>query len=322
MRTNWKAVATMCAAMMASCSLGAFGAPAKDRPTVYPLAILPFQDRGSGVEGYGAKVGDLLLALLVTNPRLYLVERADLEKVIKEHQLNLSGMVDPNQATRVGQLTGAKILVTGSVIEVGDSLYVVAKIIGTETSRVLGESVKGRTSDELAPLVEELAEKLAGTLLKRADELVAKPLGREDRIAAIQKRLRGRKRPVVLVSVDESHLGQARIDPAAQTEITLYLSETGFEVIDPAEGAHSKPDVLVQGTGLSEFAGRIGELISVKARLEVKAVDRRTGKIIAVDRQTGVAVDLSEQLAGKTALQEAAAQIAQRMIPKLAATGK
>jgi hypothetical protein len=36
-----------------------------------------------------------------------------------------------------------------------------------------------------------------------------------------------------------------------------------------------------------------------------------------MDRQTAVAVDLSEQLAGKAALQEAAAVLAERMLPKL-----
>ena len=36
-----------------------------------------------------------------------------------------------------------------------------------------------------------------------------------------------------------------------------------------------------------------------------------------MDRQTVVVVDLSEQIAGKTALQEAAADLAERMLPKL-----
>ena len=57
--------------------------------------------------------------------------------------------------------------------------------------------------------------------------------------------------------------------------------------------------------------------MSVKARVVLKAVDRATDKVLAVDRQTVVMVDLSEQIAGKAALQEAAAQIAARILPKL-----
>ena len=52
---------------------------------------------------------------------------------------------------------------------------------------------------------------------------------------------------------------------------------------------------------------------------EVKAIDRATDKVIAVDRQTTVVVDLTEQIAGKKALQSAAARIAERMLPRLVA---
>src|SRR4051812_15312195 len=44
--------------------------------------------------------------------------------------------------------------------------------------------------------------------------------------------------------------------------------------------------VLLSGMGVSEFAGRHGGLVTVKARVELKAVDRTTDKVLAVDRQT------------------------------------
>ena len=289
----------------------------EDSATVYPAAVFPFQERGAGVKGYGEKVSDILFASLVTNPELYLVDRAEIQKVLEEHELNLSGMVTPGQATQIGQLTGAKILVTGSVIEADKTLYVVAKIIGTETSRVLGESVKGNTRDELGPLVESLAEKVAATMTAKAGELTAKTVKMEDRIAALNDRLGKAKRPAVLIKIRERHVGREVIDPAAQTEITLLCKETGFEVFDENRSAGEKADVLIEGEGFSEFGMRRGNLVSVKARLELKVVDLKSDQVITADRQTAVVVDLTEELAGKAALQDAAAAIAERMLPKL-----
>lgn len=284
---------------------------------IYPVAILPFQGRGTNVKQMGSQVTDLLFANLVVNPDLYLVDREDLDSVMKELELNLSGMVNSGQAAQVGQMTGAKILLTGSVLQVGAKLYLVAKIIGTETTRVVGASVKGNYDDELDALVEQLAEDVTQTIADRAGELVAKPRTREDRVAALKKVMADKKTPVLRIQVEERHVGQAVIDPAAETELMLLATETGFEVVDAEASPARKAQVQVKGEAFSEFSTRQGNLISVRARVEVKAVDSATGKVLAADRQTAVAVDLAEQIAGKTALQQAAAAIAERLLPKL-----
>lgn len=97
----------------------------------------------------------------------------------------------------------------------------------------------------------------------------------------------------------------------------VVLQGAGFDGIESEEGEKVKADVMISGEGISTFAARRGGLMTVKARLEIKAVERATDKVLAVDRQTVVVVDLSEPLAGKAALQEAAADIAERLLPKL-----
>jgi TolB-like protein len=296
---------------------GALANPAwAEQETLYPAAILQFQERGDGARGRGGVVADLLFGELVAVPELMLVEREELKRVTDELELGLSGMVSPSNAAAVGQLTGARIIITGSVIEADRSLFLVVRIIGTETSRVLGASVKGRIDDDLSTLVEQLAQKTAETILQRANELVAPADKPEDRIAELKKKLGDAARPVISVRIPEQHIGRPVPDPAAETEIKMLARAVDFEVLD-AGGQGKQPDIVIEGEGFSEFAVRRGNLISVKARLEVKAVERSTGKLIAVDRQTVVAVDVAENIAGKTALQQAGAQVAERLLPKL-----
>jgi len=120
----------------------------------FPTALISFQGRGNDAQENAIKVTDVLFASLAAKPEIVMVDRADLQKLLDEMSLNKSGMVSPADATQVGQLTGAKILLTGSVMDVGKSRYLVAKIMGTETSRVLGESVKGTINDGIDTLAE------------------------------------------------------------------------------------------------------------------------------------------------------------------------
>jgi TolB-like protein len=283
----------------------------------HPIAILPFRERGKEVEDMGGQVADLMFAKLVVDPTLFLVDREELEKVLAEAELNLSGIVHPKEAITIGQLTGARLIVTGSVFQIDNTIYVVAKIISTETSRVVGASVKGVVGDGLDGLANRLGDEIILSIKTKSDSLVSRPVKKADRIAALQKELGDTERPTVLISVEERHVGRVTIDPAAETELTLFCKETGFAVIDPDQGSSQQAKYLIQGEGMSEFAARHGDLVSVKARLEVKVVDRASGKVVAIDRQTRVAVDLVEQIAGKQALQDAAADIAERLLPKI-----
>ena len=156
----------------------------------------------------GGKVTDILFAKLAARDGLNLVDREDLKKTLAEQELSLSGAVKVAEANKIGQLTGAKILVTGSVILADKRLYLVAKMIGTETSRVVGASVDGKVSDELGSLVEKLAEKVGDAIADQSDKLVAKAVTRADRLEALRTQLKKRTKPVVMIRITERHVGR------------------------------------------------------------------------------------------------------------------
>ncbi|PWU16769.1 MAG: curli assembly protein CsgG [Verrucomicrobia bacterium] len=283
-------------------------------PDVLTAAVFDFESRDEGTRDLGPKVATLINANLSADPRIITVERAELDKVLSELELGLSGTVSPDTAAKVGHLTGAKVLVTGRVFKADKELVLVAKIIGTETSRVYGELAKGPVAAPITDLSADLAKKVAAVITEKGDTLTAKVERREDRIAAIKKSIKQTKLPAVSVKIGERHFGQPVIDPAAETELGLILKECGFTLVD--DKSPQKPDIEITGDAFSAFGLRKGNLISCRARLELKA-QRRMGEIIAVDRQTSVAADITEQSAAKYALQNAALETAERLIPKL-----
>ena len=281
---------------------------------VLPVAIFDFESKDEAVRDLGPKISTLVNANLSAEPQIVTVERAELDKVLGEHELGLSGTVSSDSAAKVGQLTGAKVLVTGRVFKVDDQLFIVAKIIGTETSRVYGEMVQGNEKTSIANLSADLAKKIAADVAKNGDTLVAKVETRQELVARIKKALGDKALPSVSVKIGEQHFGQRVIDPAAETELGSILQECGFKLVD--SGSTNRADVVITGDALSAYGTRKGNLISCKSRVEVKAL-RQNGDLITVDRQTSVAVDTAEQTAAKTALQNAAAGLAERLLTKL-----
>jgi hypothetical protein len=282
---------------------------------VLTVAVFDFESKGEAVRDLGPKVATLINANLSAEPRIITVERAELEKILGEQELGLSGTVSPDTAAKVGNLTGAKVLVTGRVFKAEEELIIVAKVIGTETSRVYGELVKGGANTSISDLSAELAKKIAATVNQRGETLVAKVATREERVEKIKKQIKSDKLPTVSVKIGERHFGQPVIDPAAETELGRILQECGFKLVD--DHSTTAPQVEITGDAFSAFGLRKGNLISCKARVEIK-VRSKNGDVLAVDRQTSVAVDITEQTAAKTALQNAAAELAERLLPKLA----
>lgn len=281
------------------------------------VAVFNFQTSGEKLASKGAEAALLLGTQLSAAPNLILVERQELEKALGEQELGLSGTVSPETAAKVGTLTGAKVLVTGRVFEAGAKNYLVVKIIGTETSRVFGEAATFNDPATLDKAVAELAPKVAAIIGAQAAALVAKIEDPAARLARLKEAIAGRKLPSVMITVTERHLTRPVIDPAVETELALTLQQLGFEVIDPKTSA-KHADVTVSGEAFSEAAGRRGNLISCRARVELKAARAADGKLLVTDRQTDVAIDLAENIAAKSALEIAARKLLDRLVPKLA----
>lgn len=279
------------------------------------VAVLDFDASDARLKESGTQLALLLTTKLSALDAVVVVERQDLSKLLGEQELGASGLVNPSTAARIGQLTGARVLVTGRVFAVASVTTVAVKVMSTETGRVFGASIDYSTSSSLTAPVEQLAGKLAELLQAKKSALIANPPSKADRAARLKQKFAGRTLPSVTISIPEQHFGSPVVDPAAETEIGLILNEAGFLVFTGESAA--KADYRISGEAFSETGIRRGSLVSCRARVEVKAVSRDGGRAVLVDRQVTVAVDTAEHVAAKNALQQAGEVLAERIAEAL-----
>jgi hypothetical protein len=143
-----------------------------------------------------------------------------------------------------------------------------------------------------------------------------------------------------LIAAHEEHRGPRIIDPAVQTELEHLLTDAGQKVksldkktaqavtsgeqkIDAVarEGTY---DLYIVAEGFSEFGKRFNaDLVACVARVEIKVIDARTGRVLASGDGEGRATDLAENLAAKQALRKASRQLFLKLSEKLSlATAK
>lgn len=71
-----------------------------------------FKELGSGV-------ADIFVTEAFRSQQFRITERAQIDKILLEQDLATSGRIDPSTAAQVGQITGAELIVVGSVTEFG-----------------------------------------------------------------------------------------------------------------------------------------------------------------------------------------------------------
>lgn len=294
----------------------ALGAGALAQPKPLSVAVLNFDVSSPQIPIMGGDVALLLTTQLSSNSDLLLADRVDIDKALGEQAMGISGTVDAASAAKIGKITGVQIIVSGRVFRALNETLLVSKIMSTENGRVFGEMVTLSDNDSMAKAVTELGAKIDATLSSKGKSLVVDADPNDDYVGRLKAIVQNKKLPSVTVVIPEVSLGAASIDPAAATEFQKLLTQLGFTVFD-SKTATGSPDVEITGEAVSQVAFRKGGLVSARGRVEVKAVEKTSGKILWTDSENTVAVDISDEIASKTALQKGSHKLIERMVTQL-----
>lgn len=152
------------------------------------IAVLDFQIQGKQYQDndMGAIVAEWLITALVKEGRFDVIERRLLQKILTEHQLAMSGVVDDKSISELGQILGVKIIISGAVLHFQNIIEANARIIDVSNGSIIAaESAKSTSAAGLEELVIQMAQKiikdfpLEGYIVMRDGNKVSIDLGKQ-----------------------------------------------------------------------------------------------------------------------------------------------
>ncbi|MGO8677905.1 MAG: FlgO family outer membrane protein [Limisphaerales bacterium] len=120
------------------------------------ITVLDFTDLEGVSSELGRYIAEELTVDLVMGKRGFAVlDRANLKSILAEHKLTASGLVNPDDAKKLGQFAGVDALILGTITPKDADFTLTAKIITTETAEVVGAAkAKFKSNKDIEKLLE------------------------------------------------------------------------------------------------------------------------------------------------------------------------
>jgi len=123
------------------------------------VLILDFKDLNEIITHFGRYLAERISVNLSNDKSIQTVDRNNIEVIISEQKLQLSGIVDENSAVNIGKITGATHIVFGTIAEFQNYVGLDLKIVNVENGTVIGGvSPRIETTRNIATLVSTIVK--------------------------------------------------------------------------------------------------------------------------------------------------------------------
>lgn len=137
------------------------------KPTI---AVIDFE--GQNVSSMDALViTDFLRTALVNSKHYKVVDRKNMEILLSEQGLQMTGCTTEECAVKIGKLLNVQKMVIGSMSKLADKYYITANIVDVETGQIIvSKRVKCNIGDDLDIAIDKLTNRLIGKESNLSDE--------------------------------------------------------------------------------------------------------------------------------------------------------
>jgi len=223
-------------------------------------------------------VSDLLSVALVESKQYSVIDRNNMDKILKEQSFQQTGCTDSECAVQIGRLLNMDYMITGTLAKLGSSYFITVSIIDVETSRIEQSfrspgfvmdnveavivDVSGRIIKEFAPSAtaenqKEIERKSAEQAQRLEEERNQRELAAQKAAEAEAKRIADERKKQELAAqkaeadkLKEAQRKEALAKKQAQTEKEKPVKKSGKPPVN-------RKLVLTAGSGVITVAGII-----------------------------------------------------------------
>lgn len=133
------------------------------------ILVYPFENTGNNKHSWiSAGMTDSIISDLTRIQNIEVVSNSDRIKILNEMKFILSGLVEKDKMMKLGKLTGAHVIFTGSYLVAGDRIRVHARLVNVETGKVENSTKIDGTLNGIFDLQDKIVFTLMGNAKKVA----------------------------------------------------------------------------------------------------------------------------------------------------------
>jgi len=101
------------------------------------VAAIDFTDLQGQPTELGRFLAEELAVDIVSSGGVSMVDRANIKSILAEHKLTEEGLVNPENAKKLGEFAGVDVILTGNVTALDDGIVLMVKAVATSSSRIV-----------------------------------------------------------------------------------------------------------------------------------------------------------------------------------------
>ena len=141
------------------------------------IVLVDFVDLQGHATEFGRFLAEQMTVEMANAEGISVVDRANIKSILSEHKLTEEGLVNPENAKKLGQFAGVDAILIGTLTPLDSDVVLTVKAISTETAQVVAAAkVSLRTTERIQKLVAGgLSDPSSGSVAGAGDLAVNAP---------------------------------------------------------------------------------------------------------------------------------------------------